>query len=729
MFLILFTAFSAFNRLGCHRTLIGYVSTRSGSKVNTRQIRAGVDIGGTFTDILLFDEASNTFTIGKTLTTSEAPADGVMEALSEASVKTGATLAQIDQIVHGTTLVTNALIERKGARTALITTKGFRDALEIAREHRYDLYDLMLELPSPLVPRSLRFEVDERIYSDGSVARAADPDEIRDLISRLNTLDIEAVAICLIHSYVNADHELKIAEMVHQLAPHLVTSMSADVVPEIREFERTSTTVANVYVRPLTERYLQDLSESLRETGFAGTLFIMLSSGGLCSVQAAQRYPIRLVESGPAAGALAAAHIGKLSGRDALLSFDMGGTTAKCCLIGPDGPGHSSEFEVSRVYRFKQGSGLPVSVPVIELIEIGAGGGSIARIDNMGLLKVGPDSAGASPGPACYDRGGTLPTVTDADLILGYLDPDHFLGGTMKLNADAARAAVKTIAEPLDMSIEDAAWGIHQIVNEQMAGAARIHAIEKGEDSRLFPLFAFGGAGPVHAYRVAEILRSPEIIVPFAAGVGSTIGFLVAPIAFDYVRTYVGRIDSMDWSAVNSRYREMIEEGVGTLRSAGASADQISVNRYAEMRYVGQGHQVRVPVPDQELSAQSVPKLVQAFEQSYARLYGRVAAGNPIEAINWRVVVEAPTPDLPLEGFGTMLNRSPETVQEPRSRRVYIPELGSYTEVPVYDRYQLGQGFQEIGPMIVEERESTIVVGPGASVSVDNFANIIVTMP
>lgn len=694
---------------------------------NQAAFRAGIDIGGTFTDMLLFDESTGTFTIGKTLTTPGEPSDGVMNAIREVNALTHTTPSDIAQIVHGTTLVTNALIERKGARTALITTKGFRDALEIAREHRYDLYDLMIELPEPLAPRERRFEIDERILSDGSILTPIDTEEIRTLVERLKTEEIEAVAVCLIHSYVNPEHERQIGAVFAELSPDMTVSLSSDVVPEIREYERTSTTVANVYVRPLTERYLRNLVDAFAAAGFDGSVFIMLSSGGLSSVEAAQRYPIRLVESGPAAGALAAAHMGRLSGRDRLLSFDMGGTTAKCCLIDDAGPSHSGDFEVGRVYRFKQGSGFPVSVPVIELIEIGAGGGSIARIDNLGLLKVGPDSAGADPGPACYGRGGTLPTVTDADLVLGYLDADHFLGGAMKLDLDAARAAIGSLGSQLGMTVEQTAWGIHQIVNEQMASAARIHAIERGEDARLYPMFAFGGAGPVHAYGVADILRSPEVIIPFGAGVGSTIGFLVAPIAFDFVRTVVGKLDSLNWDEINQKFAEMIAEGTQMVVAAGADPTRIRTERIVEMRYVGQGHQVRVDIPALDLSGDAVPTLVEAFEQAYLRLYGRVARGNPIEAINWRVIVSAAAPELPLQHFGKQTAQSGDPQRGVRN--VYVADLAGYQTVPVFDRYALSRSFEETGPMIIEERESTIVVGPGATVSVDDFASVVIRMP
>jgi N-methylhydantoinase A len=470
------------------------------------------------------------------------------------------------------------------------------------------------------------------------------------------------------------------------------------------------------------------LLETLATIGFHGSLFIMLSSGGLSSPEAAARYPIRLVESGPAAGALAAAHIGKLSGRDRLLAFDMGGTTAKACLVGRQGLTFSDEFEVSRVYRFKKGSGLPVSVPVIELIEIGSGGGSIARIDTLGLLKVGPDSAGAMPGPACYGRGGVQPTVTDADLVLGYLDPDHFLGGKMPLDLEQAKSAIATVAEPLGLSITEAAWGIHQVVNEQMAGAARIHAIERGEDARTFPLFAFGGAGPVHAYGVASILRSPEVIVPFGAGVASTIGFLVAPISFDFVRTYVGKLDTLDWPSVAHRFDEMFSEGEAMLTSAGTSAHQISYQRFAELRYVGQGHQIKVRIPDGPLDSSMTDDLLSAFEEEYKRLYGRTATGNPVEAINWRVVAAAPSPHLPLDQLSSSAAVD-ASIALKGTRRAFVPEVGEYQEVPVYDRYALGPDFSATGPAIIEENESTIVVGAGARIHVDAFSNVIVSMP
>src|SRR5438067_9497846 len=429
---------------------------------NNERFRAGVDIGGTFTDLVVIDDATGELTVGKVLTTPDDPSRAVAEVLSEALVRAAAPPDRVQHVIHGTTLVTNAIIERKGARTALLTTRGFRDAYEIAREHRYDLYDLFLEMPTPLVPRHLRLEVDERVYADGAVARPPDPGAVAKLVAELRDKDIQAIAVCFVHSYANPAHEQLVGDIIREVAPDVRVSLSSDVVPEIREYERTSTTVVNVYVQALVEDYLAELVRRLRELRIAGELLLMLSSGGISTVETATRFPLRLLESGPAGGALASAYFGQLANVANLLAFDMGGTTAKLCVIEDGRPLTSTEFEVDRKYRFKAGSGLPVKTPVVELIEIGAGGGSIARVDSLGLLKVVPDSAGPDPGPACYARRGSQPTVTDADLLLGYLDPDFFLGGRLRLDRDAAEAAIASkIAEPLGMTTIKAAWGIH----------------------------------------------------------------------------------------------------------------------------------------------------------------------------------------------------------------------------------------------------------------------------
>jgi N-methylhydantoinase A len=693
--------------------------------------RAGIDIGGTFTDLLLWNPGSGRFSIGKTLTTPDDPSRAVLDGLAALLEDAGTTFDRLGQIVHGTTLVTNALIERKGAPTALLTTKGFRDAVEIGREHRYDLYDLFLDLPEPLVPRWLRLELDERVLADGTVLEPLNAEQVREIGRSLGEHGVEAVAVCLLHAYRNPAHERQVEAVLRETDADLTISLSSDVSPEIREYERASTTIANVYVRPVVARYLGRLEETLAEAGFAGRLFVMLSSGGVATVETAQRYPIRLVESGPAGGALAAAGYGRGIGLDRLLSFDMGGTTAKACLIEGGQPLLSPQFEVNRVYRFKKGSGLPIRTPVIDLIEIGAGGGSVARVDRLGLLKVGPDSAGSVPGPACYGQGGTLPTVTDADLVLGYLDPNYFLGGRMTLDVQAAKEAIsRQVAEPLGLTMLEAAWGIHQVVNENMAGAARMHAVEQGKDPASFPLFAFGGAGPVHAYRVAEILGSPSLVIPLGAGVTSTVGFLAASLAFDFVRTYPGLLAGLDWGQVGSLFSEMEAQGRSVLASAGVAEGEIGSVRSAEMRYAGQGHEISVPLDGLTLDASGVPALECAFAQAYRHLYERVAPGNPIEVVSWRLRVSGPVPVLPLDQMspadGPRTTLALEAVKADRA--IYLPEYGKLASVPVYDRYQLAPGAYLAGPAIVEERETTIVLGPRARARVDPFQNLVVEM-
>ncbi len=694
--------------------------------------RIGVDIGGTFTDLILVDDAGAAFQVAKVLTTPADPAQAVEAGVKELLAGAAAPAAEVSHVVHGTTLFTNALIERKGAKTALITTAGFRDALEIAREHRYDMYDLFMERPAPLVPRHRRFEVRERVLEDGTVLQPLDLAEARRLVETLRAEGMEAVAVCFLHSYRNSAHERALGQLLRARAPRLAVSLSCDVVPEIREYERTSTTVANVYVQTLAETYLTRLRQRLDGLGITGALFVMQSNGGVCTVETACRYPIRLAESGPAAGALAAAHYGRLMGRPDLLSFDMGGTTAKACLIERGEPLIAPDFEVARVYRFKRGSGLPIKVPVIEMIEIGAGGGSIARVDRLGLLSVGPESAGADPGPACYGLGGRKPTVTDADLVLGYLDPDFFLGGRMRLDREAAlRAITDRVAGPLGLDPIRAAWGIHRLVNENMASAARIHAVERGKDVRRFPLFAFGGAGPVHAYRVAGILRSSSMVCPLGAGVTSAVGFLAAPLAFDFVRTIPGSLGEMAWPPVIAALREMEEAGRAILGNT-VPRDQLTFRRWGDMRYRLQGHEIRVPLPEGALGPGSEPAIRAAFEEAYAAIYGRTASGVPIDVVNWRVVAQGPRPTLhlPKAPAGARAGGSGGAAGALKGRRrAWLPEADGFLEVPVMDRYRLAPGHAFEGPAIVEERESTVVIGPGARARVDDWLNLVVDLP
>jgi N-methylhydantoinase A len=682
--------------------------------------RAGVDIGGTFTDLILVDDTTGELTVGKVLTTPQDPSSAVADVLSEAMDRTDALPSAVRHVIHGTTLVTNAVIERKGARTALLTTKGYRDAYEIAREHRYDLYDLFLEMPKPLVPRYLRLEVDERVYADGSVAHVPDADAVTRLVAELRDKDIQAIAVCFVHSYANPAHEQLVGEIIREIAPDIRVSLSSDVVPEIREYERTSTTVVNVYVQGLVEDYLAELVQRLKQLGIGGELLLMLSSGGISTVETASRFPLRLLESGPAGGALASAYFGQLADVGNLMAFDMGGTTAKLCVIEDGKPLTSTEFEVDRKYRFKAGSGLPVKTPVVELIEIGAGGGSIARVDSLGLLKVGPDSAGADPGPVCYGRGGTEPTVTDADLLLGYLDPTFFLGGRLRLDRDAAeRAIAARVAEPLGMSPIRAAWGIHQLVNEGMASAARVHAIERGKDPRSLPLFAFGGAGPGHGFGVARVLHSPRLIVPFGAGVTSAFGFLTAPLAFDFVRSFVAQLDGVDWDHVNAILDDMTAQGEAILARSGVPEAEREHLRQADVRYAGQGHEIRIELPAGRLGADSLGSIRQTFETVYRGLFGRTGPDVPLEAVSWRVIASGPRPSVKLSATSS-------TGGDARKgeRLVYFPEWNEHRRVPVYDRYLLAAGTALSGPAIIEERESTTVVGPGAGVQVDAARNL-----
>ncbi|GAA1961339.1 hydantoinase/oxoprolinase family protein [Amycolatopsis minnesotensis] len=680
-------------------------------------MRIGVDIGGTFTDLCVLD-ATGVVAVGKVLTTHDEPARAVEEVLR-------ATLADagpVTQLVHGTTLVTNALIERKGSRTALLATAGFRDVLQMRREHRYELYDLLIELPEPLVPRHLRFDVPERILADGTVDTPLDEEYVARLGRELAVRGIEAVAVCFLHAFTDARHERRVAEILREVAPGLRVALSSEVVPEIREFERASTTAANVYVQDLTERYLRDLEKRLHRAGIGPAPHIMLSNGGIATVDTAARHPIRILESGPAGGALAAAAFGAGAREADLLAFDMGGTTAKLCMISGGAPLVTHEFEIGRVYRLLPGSGLPVKVPVTDMIEIGVGGGSIARIDPLGLLTVGPDSAGSEPGPVCYSRGGTEPTVTDADLVLGYLDPGYFLGGAMSLDARAAREAIRTrIAVPLGVSVEQAAYGIHASVDEDMANAARVHAVERGKNPAELPMFAFGGAGPVHGAGVAKALGAPRVVAPPAAGVMSALGFLTAPLAFDFVRSARSGVDDLTGSAAEALFAEMEAEGEALLAESGVDSAEVRHRRIAEMRYTGQGYEIRVEVPE---DTGDWPKpLVAAFTRTYRELYRRTGPDVGVEVLNWRVVSSGPAPEVALRVHGGETGEAKKG-----TRAAYFPEAGGFVDTPVFDRYVLRPGDGFGGPAIVEERESTLVVPPGAHCVVREDASLEVTV-
>lgn len=683
-------------------------------------MRLGADIGGTFTDIVLVDDQTGDFRLGKVLTTPTQPDNAVIVGVEQV---TGDQSDAVRHMVHGTTLFTNALIERKGALTALITTRGFRDAVEIGREHRYDMYDLRLKRPEQIARRRHRFEICERILADGSIRQAPDLGEIRAVATTLRELSVEAVAVCLMNAYLNPAHEQLVGEILARELPGVALTLSSDISPEIREFERTSTALCNVYVKGIAEQYLTRLEARTRDALHSDArLFVMQSNGGLLTAAQAVEAPIRLVESGPAAGALAAAHYGAALGLQDVLSFDMGGTTAKACLIVDGKPLLAPEFEVDRQYQFKKGSGLPVKVPVIEMIEIGTGGGSIARIDALGRLTVGPDSAGSEPGPVCYGQGGADPTVTDADLMLGYLDPSFFLGGDMALDRAAAGAALASkIGERLGLDALEAAWGVHQLANEAMASAARIHAVERGHEISGFPMFAFGGAGPVHAYGVARILKLPRVIYPFGAGVMSAVGFLTAPLAFDFVRSRPFRMEEIEWDAVNALIDEMESEGRSKLAEA-VGETRITFERVAEMRYRKQGFEVPVRLPDGKLGPEDADKITEAFEDVYRRLYGHVIPDTPLDVLSWRVVASGPAPDLSLP---TIVGGSGDALKG--ARPIYVPGQG-LCETPVYDRYRLGADDVLQGPAIIEERESTVVINGPAMIRVDAHRNLVVDL-
>ena len=689
--------------------------------------RLGVDVGGTFTDFVVFDPDSGSFSIGKTLTTPHDLASGIIRGAGEAAEHSGFEVGDLSQVTYGTTLVANLLLERKGVRVGLIATEGFRDVLETGTEQRYDMYDLTARRAEPLVPRHLRRTVRERVGWDGKILVPLDPSSLDPIVSRFETQGVETIAVALLHSYRNPSHERVIREYLEGRYPQYGVSLSSEVAPEVREYPRTSTTVANAYVEPPLRRHLAEMEGGLRSLGFGGVIYMMLSEGGITTLEAARSFPVRLVESGPAAGAMAAAYYGNALGYDDIVSFDMGGTTAKLCLINGGRPSRTSEFEVARQHRFKKGSGLILKVPAIDMIEIGAGGGSIAYVDPLGLMKVGPQSAGADPGPACYGLGGTEPTVSDADLVLGLLNPNYFLGGEIALDPASARKAIETrLAGPMDMSVTRAAQGVHEVVNENMATAARMHAAEQGRDVRGSALVAFGGAGPVHAYRVAKLLGIDRVVCPLGAGVMSSIGMLVAPRSFDSVQSYISRLDSVDWGHVGSIYEAMESSAVELLLAAGVEVEDITMERSADMRYVGQGFEIAVPVPGGKLGPGLRETLASTFAETYESLFGRSLTDVPVEAITWRLSASEPPPR-PKIRF-----RIPESKTYPGGvkgkRPVFLTEEGRFVDCPVFDRYGLGTGSKVNGPAIVEERESTVFVGSNTACTIDEHLNLVMSL-
>ena len=687
----------------------------------TDRYRVGLDIGGTFTDFVLVDADTGDMRIHKCLTTPEDPAIGALEGLQRLLSASDLTLADVGHLVHGTTLVANAIIERRGAKLALLTTRGFRDALEMGRQQRYDIHDLFLQFPEPLAPRGLRREIDERISRDGDAIVPVDENQVRREAGKLAAAGVEAIAVCFLHAYKNPAHERAARDVIAAAHPEIAVSISSEVQPELREYDRVSTTTANAYVQPLMERYVRHLVDAFAERGFRGRFHLTQSSGGLVAPEVAIRFPIRLLESGPAGGALASAHFGNRVGKADVISFDMGGTTAKACLIQDGKVDIAPKIEAGRVHRFKAGSGLPIKAPVVDMIEVGAGGGSVARVDQLGLLKVGPGSAGADPGPACYGLGGTEPTVTDANLLLGYFDADFFLGGRMTLDAAAADKAVASVAKPLSLSTIAAAWGIYEIVCENMAAAARGHIVEKGRDPRRYAMVGMGGAGPAHVGRVARILGVDEVIIPPASGAASALGFLIAPISFERLRSQPELLGELDYGAVNGLLAELEAEGRDLIAEAGVAPADVTATRTADMRLFGQMHEITVRLPNEPLDENSLAAIKIAFAAEYTRRYTHLYEGAQIQAMHWRVLCSGPVPALAATrdaghaGGGT---------EQKGTRQAYFPEAGGFTETPVYDRYALAPGKRIEGPAIIEEWEASTVVSPGDSVTVDEHGNL-----
>ena len=686
--------------------------------------RFAFDIGGTFTDLVLMGP-DGALAVGKTLTRPDAITQAVADGLRAVLTRERIAPAAIREVVSGaTTLVTNLIIERRGAATALVTTAGFGDVLEIRREFRYDIYDLTAGFPDPLVPRALRFEAAERVDAEGTVVTALDRHEAERVVNAAKAAGVRALAVCFLHSYRNPAHERLVGEVAAALAPELFVSLSCDVLPELREYERTIATVINAYVRPFVGRYFEELERMLHGLGIDATLHIMQSNGGVISRDFGERYPIRMLESGPAAGALAGAYLGERLGQKNLLCFDMGGTTAKACLVSDGRPDVTTDFEAARVHRFKKGSGFPVKLPVVDLIEIGAGGGSIAAVDATGLLKVGPRSAGAQPGPACYGQGGEEPTVTDADLVLGFLDPGYFLGGEMALRADLAERAVRTrVAEPLGMSVVQAASGIYRIVSENMAAAAKIHAAEKGRDVRAYTLLAFGGAGPVHAREVARRTGVRRVLVPMNAGVLSAVGLLVAPVSLDAVRTRFMRVSDFQRKKVDEVFDEMREQMMRELTAMAIPEDAVTFEPSADIRYVGQGYEVAVPLSPAALTDPA--RLLAAFHGVYRARFGRHLTDVAAEVVSWRLTATVATAR-PRRRAASRPSRATPRPKGPRA--AYCPDVGRFVTVRVYDHDALAPGARLRGPAIVEQRESTAVLGPGDHATVGDDRSLLVTI-
>lgn len=695
-----------------------------------QRIRIGIDVGGTFTDLAALDDQSGEVLVEKVLTTPHDPWLGIRDGLQRMEAR-GLTMGKVTTVVHGTTLLTNAIIERRGAKVGFISTRGFRDVLYFGREFRYDVYDPDLVVPEPLVPRALRLEVDERIAADGAVIRALDCEQARAVVRGLLSEGVESIAVCLLHSYRYPAHEKLLKAVVREEGASIPIALSHEVLPQIREYERSSATAINAYVQPIAASYLARLQEGLRSIGCRGPLYLLSSSGGTITVDTAIAFPIHLIESGPAGGVIVSAMIGHQVGMERIVSFDMGGTTAKSCVIRSGRPLINKAPEVARARRMKKGSGLPMGIPMIDLLEIGAGGGSIAELDSVGLLRVGPRSAGAQPGPACYGLGGEEPTVTDANVVLGLIEPESFLGGSMKLDRDAAwRALRDMVAAPMELDPVEAAVAIHRIVTDSMAEATRVHSAELNVDLRDHSLVAYGGAGPLHAYGVAERLGLPVIVFPRNAGVLSATGLLAAPLAFEFSRSYPTDLDAIDVTGVNRLLDDLESQGRALLQASGLS-EEITVQRSVDMCYTGQRYEVATRLPAEPLSGRSTPELQALFDAAYETAYGRSLSGLPASCLTWRVLVSGPAPDRwwrssPSAGTQTR-GGTPSRPRDGRIRRVHLPGHG-LVDCVVFSRDELRGETSVRGPALVEDGSSTIVIPPGATGEIDLWANLVVRL-
>ena len=672
--------------------------------MHLRSVRLGVDIGGTFTDVVL--EVDNSAYSTKVLTTYAAPENAIIDGLHQVCAKANIGPGEINQIIHGTTLATNALIERRGAKTALITTEGFRDVIEMRTESRFEQYDLNLTLPEPLLPRQRRYTVPGRIDASGGELRPLTRAEAEAVVETVAEAGYKSIAVGLIHSYLNDKHEMLVREVIAEQLPDAMVSLSCEVSPQMREYERFNTVVANAYIKPLMKSYLGRLEGKLRAEGVNCNIFLMHSGGGIISIENAAEFPVRLVESGPAGGAVFAAHLAARYGLDKVLSFDMGGTTAKICMIRDQTPKTSRVFEVARSYRFKKGSGMPISIPVIDMVEIGAGGGSLAHVDGMRQIRVGPESAGSEPGPACYGRGGDRPAVTDADLVLGKLDPDNFSGGTIPLSPGNAREALaRHLGAPLDMDSQTAAFGLAEVVDENMANAARVHAVENGEDLGGYTMIAFGGAAPLHAGRLCEKLGISRLLVPPGAGVGSAIGFLRAPFSFEANRSVYMRMSDFDPPKITALLGELQEEAEGFVRGCDATSPVLCEFK-VYMRYSGQGWEIPIGLSPQQALTPDAAAFQSRFEEDYAKLFGRTVQGMDIEITVWSVNATTP-PDQAIKQTAT---GAVGRVDAYARRQIFDPAQGAFADVDVVARTQMHAGAAAHGPCVITEDETTIVV-------------------